>query len=559
MAYEFFQKLREKCLQGSFENIDKIDSKTSENPIEYKNVRKIQTCKSNDKKPSEKDSSLDWSEFEGIFATELNTGIGNSPLLWKFMEELVKLLLTYLESQHNRKSKVLDFHHPHQLKEMMAHCLNVDENPRDLEQILSDCKETLKYCVKTGHPRFLNQFSTGIDMIGVAGELLTAITNTNMFTYEIAPVFVLMEENILRHMLYHVGWKDGDGIFSPGGAISNLYGMLCARHNKFPEIKTKGMTTTNELVVFTSTHSHFSVKRAAAILGIGTDNVVYVECDFRGKMDTDDLEQKIMATIKSGKTPLMINATEGTTVLSAFDPVDPIADLCEKYGIWLHIDGAWGGSVSLSETHRHLLHGIQRADSMTWNPHKMMGVPLQCSAFLLKKKGILQSVNQMRASYLFQQDKHYDVSYDTGDKTIQCGRHNDVFKLWLMWRAKGDNGFEKQIDRNFTLARYLLTKLRSHPAFKLVLNETEGPNVCFWYIPPSIKTITDDAQRNKELGKIAPKLKAAMMEKGSMMVTYQTLGDLPNFFRMAISNPALTEKDLDFVVDEFDRLAEEIF
>ncbi|KAJ8306840.1 hypothetical protein KUTeg_014924 [Tegillarca granosa] len=508
MAYEFFQKLREKCLQGSFEDIDKIDSKTSENPIEYKNVGKIQTFKSNDKKPTEKDSSLDWSEFEGIFAAELNTGIGNSPLLWKFMEELVKLLLTYLESQHNRKSKVLDFHHPHQLKEMMAHCLNVDENPRDLEQILSDCKETLKYCVKTGHPRFLNQFSTGIDMIGVAGELLTAITNTNMFTYEIAPVFVLMEENILRHMLYHVGWEDGDGIFSPGGAISNLYGMLCARHNKFPEIKTKGMTTTNELVVFTSTHSHFSVKRAAAILGIGTDNVVYVECDFRGKMDTDDLEQKIMATINSGKTPLMINATEGTTVLSAFDPVDPIADLCEKYGIWLHIDGAWGGSVSLSETHRHLLHGIQRADSMTWNPHKMMGVPLQCSAFLLKKK----------------QDKHYDVSYDTGDKTIQCGRHNDVFKLWLMWRAK-----------------------------------IEGPNVCFWYIPPSIKTITNDAQRNKELGKIAPKLKAAMMEKGSMMVTYQTLGDLPNFFRMAISNPALTEKDLDFVVDEFDRLAEEIF
>ncbi|KAL3835812.1 hypothetical protein ACJMK2_021286 [Sinanodonta woodiana] len=444
--------------------------------------------------------SMDWSKFERHFASDFQGKEGAS-LVSSFLVEVQEILVKYLLSERDRGSKVLDFHHPHQLREIMEHCLDVDENPRDLEQLLSDCKETLKYGVRTGHPRFLNQLSTGIDVIGVAGEWVTAAANTNMFTYEMAPVFTLLEEIILQRMRKMVGWDDGDGIFAPGGAISNFYALIAARHHAFPEAKSRGMANMPRMKVFTSEQSHFSIKRAAILLGIGLDNVVNVKCDHRGRMLVGDLESMVKECIADGFHPLFVNATCGTTVLGAYDSISKIADVSEKYGMWLHVDGAWGGSALFSEKHKHLLDGLERADSMTWNPHKMMGVPLQCSAILLRKKGILSGANQLKAEYLFQQDKHYDTSYDTGDKTIQCGRHNDIFKLWLMWRAKGDAGFRAQIDQNFEKAKYMLQILESREEFEVVNHELDGPNVCFWYVPPALRQMPDGPERRSLLHK----------------------------------------------------------
>ncbi|KAK3088048.1 hypothetical protein FSP39_013922 [Pinctada imbricata] len=493
------------------------------------------------------ETSPNWSEFENCFEKEFLRDHNMSKTAEKFLLEVFITLIKYIKGQSSRSSKVVDFHHPHQLQEIMAHCLDIDDKPRDLEQILSDCKETLKYCVKTGHPRFLNQLSTGIDVVGLAGEWLTAATNTNMFTFEVAPVFTLMEEVLIQKMINYVGWPEGEGMFSPGGAISNLYAVLMARQNRMPSTKLKGVYDLSPMKIFTSEQSHFSIRRAACLLGIGGDNVCYIPCDERGKMIPHQLEKTILETISSGAVPLMVNATCGTTVLGAYDNINDIADLCQRYNIWLHVDGAWGGSALLSRDHRHLLSGIERADSMTWNPHKMMGAPLQCSAFLIKHKDVLAASNEMKADYLFQKDKWYDVAYDTGDKSIQCGRHNDVFKLWLMWRAKGDDGFEEQINRSFSLSN------QNNFQFQI-----EGPNVSFWFVTKEIEKLTDEAERNQQLNLLAPKLKAAMMEKGSMMVTYQPLGKLPNFFRIAISNQNLTASDLDFVMDEMERLGEDL-
>ncbi|XP_060065967.1 glutamate decarboxylase 1-like [Ylistrum balloti] len=585
MAFELFQKIRDRCRSDSLERILSLDhQRTCELPKELKgdkqhhqkgeNTQQL-SGDGNPHQHSEENAALaedrkistsknftpntpDWTEFEGCFASDMLTVDGKTKLKRRFFMELLDISLHHVSLSESRRHKVLDFHHPHQLHEIMEHCIELDENGRDLEQILSDCKETLKYCIRTGHPRFLNQLSTGMDMIGIAGEWLTAVANTNMFTYEVAPVFTLMEEVLLRKMLSFVGWKDGDGTFAPGGAISNFYGMLAARHSKFPDIKRKGFAGQSQMVVFTSSHSHFSMKKSASLLGLGTDAVVYVDCDSSGRMLPEDLTRRIDLSLTRGEVPLMVNVTCGTTVFGAFDPVNDISAICKKYNIWLHVDGAWGGSVLLSERHRHLLAGVSSANSMTWNPHKMMGVPLQCSAILLRQKGILHDVNALGASYLYQNDKHYDVTYDTGDKTIQCGRHNDVFKLWLMWRAKGDKGFESQIDKNFRLAKYLMNKIHERPNFKLVNNEFQAPNVCFWFIPDSVACVEDPDKYKTELGKVAPRLKAAMMEKGSMMLAYQPLLDLPNFFRVAISNPALQESDLDFVVSELELLAKGI-
>uniref|UniRef100_A0AAQ5ZXV7 Glutamate decarboxylase 2 n=1 Tax=Amphiprion ocellaris TaxID=80972 RepID=A0AAQ5ZXV7_AMPOC len=397
------------------------------------------------------------------------------------------------------------------------------------------------------HPRYFNQLSTGLDMVGLAADWLTSTANTNMFTYEVAPVFVLLEYVSLKKMREIIGWPDGrgDGIFSPGGAISNMYAMLLARFKMFPEVKEKGMSSVPRLVAFTSEHSHFSIKKGAAALGIGTESVICIKADESGKMIPADLERRILEAKQKGFVPFFVSATAGTTVYGAFDPLIAISDICKKYNIWMHVDGAWGGSLLMSRRHRWKLDGVERANSVTWNPHKMMSVPLQCSALLVREEvNSISRQHAMHACYLFQQDKHYDLSYDTGDKALQCGRHVDIFKLWLMWRAK------------VGVVRFSILFLSSLVAF--VFLQPQHTNVCFWYLPPGIRYMEDKEEKKKHLHKVAPVIKARMMEYGTTMVSYQPQGDKVNFFRMVISNPAATFQDIDFLIEEIERLGQDL-
>ncbi|XP_066508180.1 glutamate decarboxylase 1-like [Hoplias malabaricus] len=502
------------------------------------------------------------SDFSCIHSKDLLPAENGEEVTKHFLQELLNILLAYIQKSVNRNSKVLDFHHPHQLKECLeGFSLDLPDHPDNLEQLLGDCRDTLKYGVKTGHPRFLNQLSTGLDIIGLAGEWVTSTANTNMFTYEIAPVFILMEDVILKKMHSIIGWsqEEGDGIFCPGGSMSNLYSLLLSRYHFFPEVKTAGMHALPPLALFTSAHSHYSIKKAAAVLGIGSENVILVRCDERGKMIPGELESCIRKVEDKGLVPFYVNASAGTTVYGAIDPLNDIADLCERYGLWMHVDAAWGGGLLLSKKHRVKLQGIDRASSITWNPHKMMGVPLQCSAILVRKKGLLQECNQLRAEYLFQPDKHYDMSYDTGDKSIQCGRHVDVFKLWLMWKAKGSEGFESQVNHCLDNAEYLYYKLKSRKDFQLVFqSKPEHSNVCFWYLPNRVRNMPLGPERDRELHMVAPKIKAKMMEKGVTMISYQPLGDKVNFFRCVFSNPATKKEDVDFLLEEISHLGSEI-
>ncbi|XP_067851868.1 glutamate decarboxylase 1 [Heptranchias perlo] len=515
-------------------------------------------------KRDSRESATKWdvADFSTIFAQDLLPAKNGEEYTMQFLMDIVEVLLNYIRKTFDRTSKVLDFHYPHQFLEgIEGFNLELSDQPEPLEQLLVDCRDTLKYGVKTGHPRFFNQLSSGLDIIGLAGEWLTAAANTNMFTYEIAPVFIIMEEILLKKMSTMVGWShnEADGIFSPGGAMSNLYSILVARYKRFPEVKTQGIASLPRLVLFTSELSHYSITKAAGVLGFGTDNVFLVKCNERGKIISAELEARIIEAKQKGFVPLYVNATAGTTVYGAFDPLNDIADICEKHSLWLHVDAAWGGGLLMSQKHRYKLSGIERANSVTWNPHKMMGVLLQCSAILIHEKGLLLNCNKMCAQYLFQNDKLYNVSYDTGDKTIQCGRHVDVFKFWLMWKAKGTSGFEKQIDKCLQIAEYLHSKLKGRDDFKLVFDDKpEHTNVCFWYIPPSLQGMPENAERDGRLHQIAPKIKARMMEEGSTMVGYQPQGDRVNFFRMVFSNPATNTSDVDFLIEEIARLGQDL-
>lgn len=204
---------------------------------------------------------------------------------------------------------------------------------------------------------------------------------------------------------------------------------------------------------------------------------------------------------------------------------------------------------------------VHRADSVTWNPHKLLTAPQQCSTFLTRHVDVLSRSNSTNATYLFQKDKFYDTKFDTGDKHIQCGRRGDVLKFWFMWRAKGTIGLEKHIDTVFANAEFFTKTIKTRPGFKMVLDAPECTNVCFWYIPPSLRNTQmqlDDTDYCEKLHKIAPKIKERMIKTGTMMITYQPIHSKPNFFRLVIQNSALDKADMLHIIETFETLGADL-
>uniref|UniRef100_A0A8C1X1Y8 Cysteine sulfinic acid decarboxylase n=1 Tax=Cyprinus carpio TaxID=7962 RepID=A0A8C1X1Y8_CYPCA len=450
-----------------------------------------------------------------------------------FLTEAFSVIMEeILHKGTDSKEKVCEWKDPDQLRALLD--LDLREHGESHEQLLQRVQDVARYSVKTCHPRFFNQLFAGVDYHALTGRLLTETLNTSQYTYEVAPVFVLMEEEVLRKLRSLVGWSEGDGIFCPGGSMSNMYAMNIARYWAFPQVKTQGLWATPRMAIFTSQQSHYSMKKAAAFLGIGTDNIFIVQADESGSMIPEDLEAKIMQAKSKDAVPFFVNATAGTTVQGAFDPLNHIADISERNGMWMHTDAAWGGSVLFSKKHKHLVSGIERANSVTWNPHKMLLTGLQCSVIFnpsifsfTSNPNLLMHCHSANATYLFQQDKFYDTSLDTGDKSIQCGRKVDCLKLWLMWKAIGTHGLSERVDKAFALARYLVEEMEKRENFKLVC-------------------------------KVAPVIKERMMKRGTMMVGYQPMDGHVNFFRMVVVSPQLTTKDMDFFLDEIEKLGKDL-
>ncbi|KAL6483516.1 hypothetical protein MHYP_G00083880 [Metynnis hypsauchen] len=474
-----------------------------------------------------------------------------------FLSEAFKVILE--EAVHKAtdvQEKVCEWKDPEELRAMMD--LELGDHGESHQELLQRVRDIARYSVKTNHPRFFNQLFAGVDYHALTGRFLTETLNTSQYTYEVAPVFVLMEDVVLRKLRSLVGWSEGDGIFCPGGSLSNMYAMNVARYWAFPQVKTQGLWTVPRLAVFTSQESHYSMKKAAAFLGIGTENVYHVKVDESGRMIPEDLEAKIVHAKSQGAVPFFVNATAGTTVQGAFDPLDRIADISERNSIWMHVDAAWGGSVVFSKKYKHLIAGIERANSCTWNPHKMLMAGLQCSVILMRDTtNLLMRCHCANATYLFQQDKFYDMSLDTGDKSIQCGRKVDCLKLWLMWKAIGAQGLAYRVEMAFANTRYFVEELKKREGFRLV-SEPQFVNVCFWFIPPSLRGKENSTGYQEKLAKVAPVIKERMVKKGSMMVGYQPLDGRVNFFRMIILSPQLNHSDLDFFLDEVERLGSDL-
>ena len=403
------------------------------------------------------------------------------------------------------------------------------------EVVLDQVAELLRATPSSSSWRFVNQLFGGREPVAVVADMLATLANASMYTFKAAGAQVLVESELIRHMAATVGIPDAEGCFTPGGSLANLHSLLLARNAAFPRAREHGIGG-QRTAVYTSAEGHYSIPKGAGILGLGRAAVRSIPVDSAGRMRIDSLRDQLAADLAQGVRPLLINVTAGTTVRGAFDPIRLAASVAREAGAWLHVDGALGASVVLSAEHRALVDGLDLADSISWNPHKMMGVPLQCSLLLVARKGSLAASLDEAADYLFQT---HEAEHNPGRRSIQCGRRNDTLKLWAAWRRLGDRGWTDRIGRQFTLARLAATKIAADPVFELA-EVPPSVNVCF-----RVRGV-DSAQLCDELHR-----------SGRLTIGHGQVGS-QRALRLVCVNPDLDEANLDALLAEIKQAAERL-
>ncbi|MGB0888081.1 MAG: pyridoxal phosphate-dependent decarboxylase family protein [Vicingaceae bacterium] len=355
--------------------------------------------------------------------------------------------------------------------------LDLPEDAIDETQFKNALEELVLKSTKTASNAFFNQLFGGRNKKAVLGDLLAVMLNNSMYTYKAAGVQIGVEKIVLEKILKIIRWdENGGGTFASGGSLTNLMSMLMARDAFNERIREEGIGQQN-LTVYTSKESHYSIPKNAAFTGIGRNNVRYVATDEVGRMDIDDLKNQINKDIAAGNHPVLVNLTAGTTVLGAFDPITEAAQFCNENNIWLHVDGAYCGSVIYSNKYKHLINGVELADSFSFNAHKMIGAPLTCSLIFTKDKKYLYDSFDNEASYLYQTDND---EFNLGKTSLQCGRRNDALKFWTLWKSVGTKGLESIVDHQFDLADVAREYIKSNSDYTSYGIEN-SISVCFNY------------------------------------------------------------------------------
>ena len=436
-----------------------------------------------------------------------------------------------------KEQKVSNPLKPDELKK--AFDINLTDKPLESsDQITEIINNVFKYSVNTQSSKFLNQLYGGTSDLTWISELMVAILNTSMATYEIAPLFTLMEKELISEINRVVGFEKSDGIMVPGGSYANMYALHCARYKKNPEIKTVGQSDMNRLCVFVSESAHYSSEKAMNLLGLGTDQLIKVRPDENNKMSITDLENKIIEAQSKDMIPLCVVSTAGTTVWGSFDKIDEVQQIADKYELWHHVDAAWGGLALWSEEDREkLFKGVSKVDSITLDFHKLMSSSLTKAFFICSDPEVFYQASSGGGSeYIFHNETE-DKYYDTGVYALQCGRKVDSFPLWFQWKVAGTSQFRDKYNELKGLKDFCVQYLESNSEHFELLHAPEFMNICFKVKPNNSDDKTDSASFNK-------KLREKLMSRGNYMVNFSKDKTHGAFFRLVLNHWKTKQGDI---------------
>jgi L-2,4-diaminobutyrate decarboxylase len=363
-------------------------------------------------------------------------------------------------------------------------------------------------------------------LVALAGALL----NNGMAVYEMGPAATAMERSSLRFLASRLGWSEGaDGVLTSGGSLGTLTALLAAR-----EARARGEPA-GRLCVLASEQAHYCVGRAVHIMGMGEEGLVKVATDERFRLDPAALPTALAEAERRGRRPFALVGSACSTATGAFDPLTALADLCERRGLWFHVDGAHGAAAALSPAHRGLLAGVEGADSVVWDMHKMMLLPALITAVLFREGARSYGVFSQQASYLFGDEKPW---WDVGLRTVECTKRSMGMEVYAALRLLGPAALGAYVASRFDLGKRFAAMLREQPDFELA-TEPDCNIVCFRYRPGGGEQALDALQE---------RVRAAVVQSGQYYLVKTALRGR-TFLRTTLIHPHTDEEHLRGLLD----------
>ncbi|MEU4232509.1 pyridoxal-dependent decarboxylase [Nonomuraea sp. NPDC026600] len=368
------------------------------------------------------------------------------------------------------------------------------------------------------HPAYLAHQSASPDFPAALADFVHGATNNPMAIYEMGAAAATVEFEVLRWMLAKVGFPEGGGVLTHGGSLANLTALLAARARAVPEAWEEGVP--GDLVILAPESAHYSVSRAASILGLGQRAMVPLATDRLGRIDVSKLPDV------SGRRVMALVAAACATGTGLYDDLRAIGEWCRERDVWFHVDGAHGASALLAEEHAHLLDGIELADSVIWDAHKMLRTSALAAAVLVRRENDLDAAFKQEASYLFYGERGFDLI----GRTVECTKSELGLKIFLNLAWRGERGLGEYVSRQYATAHRFWELARRRPGFALPY-EPESNIVCFRY------GATDQAD-----------LRERLMADGAFYLTSTEL-DGVRHLRVTVMAPATDDATLERLLD----------
>lgn len=416
----------------------------------------------------------------------------------------------------------------------------------DLAQFL---EKYLPSTTRLHHPAFLAHQCAPTHHAGALAALIDGFTNNAMAIYEMGPGAASIEYYVINWLLEKVGWRPaplnmkdamgqdfGGGVLTDGGSLANLTGLIAARKRAVPDVWKNG--NPGNLALLAPSESHYSIARAAGILGIGHNAVYQLEVDERGVVIPDRLASAYGRLENDGRRAIALVANACTTAVGLYDPLQEIGEFCREKGLWLHVDGAHGASALLSDRHRGLLKGVELADSLTWDAHKLMRTPTLCAAILVRDHRTLDGAFEQEASYLFHEKEQ--PGFDFIHRTVECTKAGLGLRLFFVLAALGERGLAGYIERQFRLTAEAYRYIREQPGFECA-TEPQSNILCF-------------RVRGEDGLQLA--LRDRLTVRGDFYLSTTSFRG-KRYLRMVFMNPETDLDDVRRLVTEIRRLADE--
>jgi glutamate/tyrosine decarboxylase-like PLP-dependent enzyme len=403
-----------------------------------------------------------------------------------------------------------------QIAEQLETTLTIEGEP--LERLIEDCRAVISASRHNGHPRFFGYVASPSTPVGAFADLIASALNQNVTSWRSAPAAVQVERTVVRWLGQLIGYgEDARGLLMSGGSMANLNALLIAHRVKAGvEASRQGLWNTGApMTVYASDQVHFSIVKAADVLGLGREQVRLVKSTERFQLDVKSLREHLASDIQAGFRPFCVVGNAGTVNTGAVDSLEEIAGVAEEYGLWLHVDGAYGALSAMDETKRSLFAGIERADSVSLDPHKWLYAPVDAGCLLFRDEArVRDAFSANEADYIKVHEQESEEAFAFWDYGIELSRRFRALKIWLMLRYYGTRRVAAAIKADNALAFELAERIRASEDFEL-LAPTELSICCFRYAPRKWqeRLASDDVDERARVNEELDELNARIMQR----------------------------------------------